>query len=305
LLGNAKNTFVDPLNYIQQMYKENITDEFLLPAINKSYPKEEITIQDNDAVIFANFRPDRARELSHLIFGSTYYDYTPSIRRNDLFFVTLMSYEGIVPSAVAYPPTRLKNVLGAVLANNNLRQLRIAETEKYAHVTFFFDGGEEITYPHETKIIIPSPKVTTYDLKPEMSANEVCEKLIANMSNNDVIICNFANGDMVGHTGNLEATIKAVQTVDEVIGRIYEESKVFGYTMFITADHGNADEEVNECGCVVTCHTLSPVPFIVTDVNIKLNENGKLSNIAPTMLDYMSINTPTEMDEPTLINRKY
>jgi 2,3-bisphosphoglycerate-independent phosphoglycerate mutase len=285
------------------MYEQNITDEFLLPALNNIYAKEEITINDNDAIIFANFRPDRARELSHMVYGSSYYDYQPTVRRKNLFFVTMMNYEGIEPSMVAYPPVQLKNVFGKVLADNNLRQLRIAETEKYAHVTFFFDGGVEITYPHETKIIVPSPKVPTYDLQPEMSAPEVCDKLLANMNANDVIICNFANGDMVGHTGNLTATIKAVETVDAMIGKIYQAAIANDFTMFVTADHGNADEELDVNNHPVTAHTLSPVPFIVTDTNIKLNSDGKLSNIAPTMLDYMGVAIPSEMTEPSLISK--
>lgn len=303
LIGNPQRTFDDPDVYIKSMYEQNITDEFLLPALNNIYAKEEITINDNDAIIFANFRPDRARELSHMVYGSSYYDYQPTVRRKNLFFVTMMNYEGIEPSMVAYPPVQLKNVFGKVLADNNLRQLRIAETEKYAHVTFFFDGGVEITYPHETKIIVPSPKVPTYDLQPEMSAPEVCDKLLANMNANDVIICNFANGDMVGHTGNLTATIKAVETVDAMIGKIYQAAIANDFTMFVTADHGNADEELDVNNHPVTAHTLSPVPFIVTDTNIKLNSDGKLSNIAPTMLDYMGVAIPSEMTEPSLISK--
>ncbi|GHU48998.1 hypothetical protein FACS1894218_7170 [Bacilli bacterium] len=225
LLGNNQRGFADPIEYVKSQYQQHITDEFLLPALNSVVEKKEVILQDHDAVIFANFRPDRARELSHLIFGSNYYDYQPKVRRTGLYFVTMMTYEGITPSAVAYPPLELKNVLGKVLENNDLKQLRIAETEKYAHVTFFFDGGVEINYANETKIIVPSPKVATYDLKPEMSADEVCDKLINNMPDNDVIICNFANGDMVGHTGNLEATIKAVETVDREIGKIFEAAK--------------------------------------------------------------------------------
>lgn len=301
LIGNPKDTYTNPCDYINKMYADNITDEFLLPALNANYPKEDVTIQDNDAIIFANFRPDRAREMSHMIFGSSYYDYIPEVRRKNLFYVTMMTYEGIQPSMVAYPPTIFKNVLGQVIADNGLRQLRIAETEKYAHVTFFFDGGVEINYPHETKIIVPSPKVATYDLQPEMSANEVCNKLLDNMLNNDVIICNFANGDMVGHTGNLQATIKAIETIDLMLGKIYEKASSNDYTMFITADHGNADEEIDSNGNKVTSHTLSPVPFIVTDTSIKLKDDGKLSNIAPTILDYMGVKIPKEMDQPSLI----
>jgi 2,3-bisphosphoglycerate-independent phosphoglycerate mutase len=215
----------------------------------------------------------------------------------------MMTYEGIKPSMVAYPPITLKNIFGEVLAEHNLRQLRIAETEKYAHVTFFFDGGVEVTFPHEEKIIIPSPKVATYDMQPEMSANEVCDKFIEHMPNNDVIICNFANGDMVGHTGNLNATIKAVETVDAMIGKIYQQALKNNYTLFITADHGNADEETDENGKPFTSHTLSPVPFIVTDNNIKLSGNGKLSDIAPTMLDYMNIKKPINMTGISLIKK--
>ncbi|MDR2369614.1 MAG: 2,3-bisphosphoglycerate-independent phosphoglycerate mutase [Mycoplasmataceae bacterium] len=304
LIGNGQKAFIDPIAYIQSMYTQNITDEFLLPALNQVDSKSEVTITDNDAVIFANFRPDRARELSHMIYGSSYYCYHPQVRRKNLFFVTMMNYEGIEPSMVAYPPIKLQNVFGAVLANHNLRQLRIAETEKYAHVTFFFDGGIEVTYPHETKIIVASPKIATYDLQPEMSAVEVCDKLIANLTTNDVIICNFANGDMVGHTGNLQATIQAVETVDQMIGKIYQVAIQKNFTMFITADHGNADEEIDSNGHKVTAHTLSPVPFIVTDTSLKLNEGGKLSNIAPTILDYMDIPIPKEMNELSLIKKQ-
>lgn len=303
LIGNGTNEFKDPSEYVSNQYQKNITDEFLVPALNASYDKSKVTIQDNDAIIFANFRPDRARELSHMIFGSSYYDYQPKTRRNNLFFVTMMTYEGIKPSLVAYPPLVLNNILGEVLAQNNLRQLRIAETEKYAHVTFFFDGGVEITFPREEKIIVPSPKCTTYDLQPEMSAADVCNKLIEHMDNNDVIICNFANGDMVGHTGCLPATIKAVETVDTMIGKIYQQSLKNNYTLFITADHGNADEETDENGKPFTSHTLSPVPFIVTDINVKLTGNGKLSDIAPTILDYIGIKKPIEMTGQSLIRK--
>lgn len=303
LLGEVTNKFPDPIQYINSMYEQNVTDEFIVPALNGAYEKSSITLNDNDAVIFANFRPDRARELSHLIYNSTYYEYQPKKRCHNLYFVTMMNYEGIQPSMVAYPPIELKNALGEIIAKHQLRQLRIAETEKYAHVTFFFDGGIEISYPHETKIIVPSPKIATYDLKPEMSAQEVCDKLISNMPNNDVIICNFANGDMVGHTGNLDATIKAVEVVDQMIGKIYQQAQNHKFTMFVTADHGNADEEIDQHGHKVTAHTLSPVPFIVTDDHVKLNDGGKLSNIAPTILDYMSIDIPSEMDQPSLLKK--
>jgi 2,3-bisphosphoglycerate-independent phosphoglycerate mutase len=233
-----------------------------------------------------------------MIYGSSYYDFIPSIRRNNLYFVTMMNYEGIVPSEVACPPKPINNVLGEVIEKNNLSQLRIAETEKYAHVTFFFDGGVEVNYKNEEKIICPSPKVATYDLKPEMSAYEVCDKLLDKMDNTDVIIVNFANGDMVGHTGNIDATIKAVETVDTVVGKIYEKSLETNTTLFITADHGNADVMLNDEDEVVTSHTTSLVPFIITDRTIKFNSSiGKLGNIAPTILKYLNIESPKEMIE--------
>lgn len=303
MLGNYQNTFNDIKKYINDSYQNDVTDEFLLPAFNTSYSdKKQITIEDNDAIIFANFRPDRARELSHCIFGSNYYDYQPPCRKQNLFFVTMMTYEGIVPSSVAYPQVILKNTLGEVISKNNLSQLRVAETEKYAHVTFFFDGGTEIVYPNETKIIVPSPKVATYDLQPQMSANEVCDKILQHMDNTDVIIANFANSDMVGHTGNLEASIKAIETIDGCLKKIFDRSLITRTTLFMTADHGNADMVLDDNNKPVTAHTLNPVPFVVTDKNIKLIDGGKLANIAPTILQYLGINIPKEMEEKSLIN---
>ena len=303
MLGNTKNTFADIKDYINQSYQNKVTDEFLLPALNAGARKEDIVINNNDAVIFANFRPDRARELSHCIFGSNYYDYIPNKKLSNLFFVTMMSYEGIKPSMIAYPQVILHNTLGEVISKNNLSQLRVAETEKYAHVTFFFDGGIETIFPHETKIIVPSPKVATYDLKPEMSAYEVCDKILEYMDKIDVIIANFANGDMVGHTGELNATIKAIETLDACLKNIYEKSLGTNTTLFITADHGNADLVLTDDGRKYTQHTLNPVPLVVTDKNITLSSDGKLSNIAPTILEYLGINIPSEMNEKSLIKR--
>ncbi len=302
IIGESNNSFDDPLKYVNDSYANGTTDEFILPAFNKAYSKQEIVLEDNDAIIFANFRPDRARQLSHVIFGSNYYDYKSESRKNNLYFVTMMNYEGITPSCVAYPPLSLKNTFGQVIADNNLSQLRIAETEKYAHVTFFFDGGKEINYPHEQKILINSPKVATYDLKPEMSAIEVTDKLLPQMDNTDIIIVNYANGDMVGHTGNIEATIKAVETVDTQIARIFEKAKQTNTTLFITADHGNADVMRDEKGNPVTKHTTNPVPFIVTDSSLSLlQERGALCDIAPTILRYLKINIPCEMTGKVLI----
>ncbi len=302
IIGKSEHSFMDPYKYVNDSYTSDKTDEFILPAMNKAYTAEEIALEDNDAVIFANFRPDRARQLSHVIFGSDYYEYKPELRRKNIYFVTMMNYEGISPSCVAYPPVNLKNTLGQVIADHKLSQLRIAETEKYAHVTFFFDGGKEIDFPYEKKILVNSPKVATYDLKPEMSAIEVTNKLLPQIGKTDIIIVNYANGDMVGHTGNLKAAIKAVETVDEQIGKIYEKAKETETTLFITADHGNADVMKDENGNPVTKHTTNPVPFIVTDVELIMSsERGALCDIAPTMLDYLGIKVPSEMTGKVLI----
>ena len=304
IIGETTNKFTDVETYVQESYKNNVTDEFIVPAINASVDKSEVALSDNDAVIFANFRPDRARELVHCIYGSTYYDYKPSIVKKNIFMVTMSQYEGITPSAVAFPPVKLKNILGEVIEKNGLSQLRIAETEKYAHVTFFFDGGKEIDFQNEKKILVPSPKVATYDLKPSMSATEITEELIPTIGKFDVTILNFANGDMVGHTGNLPATIAAIECVDVQLKRIYEECQAKGVTMFILADHGNAEEMLTNDEKPVTKHTTNPVWFIVTDKNYTIAPGGKLANIAPSILKYLNINIPLEMDEKPIIDKK-
>ena len=261
---------MDPYKYVNDSYTSDKTDEFILPAMNKAYTAEEIALEDNDAVIFANFRPDRARQLSHVIFGSDYYEYKPELRRKNIYFVTMMNYEGISPSCVAYPPVNLKNTLGQVIADHKLSQLRIAETEKYAHVTFFFDGGKEIDFPYEKKILVNSPKVATYDLKPEMSAYEVTDKVIQaiNQDKYDSIILNFANSDMVGHTGNLEAAIKAVETLDECVQKIVDIVKKKEGVLLITADHGNDPTHTG------TDHTREYVPVLYYSKGIEPKDLG-------------------------------
>ena len=218
--------------------------------------------------------------------------------------VTMMEYEGIKPSAVAFPPMELPNVLGAVIEKNNLSQLRIAETEKYAHVTFFFDGGKEINYKKEKKILVSSPKVATYDLKPEMSANEITEKLLPCIGKFDLIVVNYANCDMVGHTGKLDATIKAVETVDTQVGKIYEQCQKEHVTMFVTADHGNAEEMLTDDNKPVTKHTTNKVVLTVTDENYKILDGGKLANLAPSILTYMGVKVPKEMNEENIVCKK-
>ncbi|MCQ3907711.1 MAG: alkaline phosphatase family protein [Mycoplasmoidaceae bacterium] len=212
----------------------------------------------------------------------------------------MVQYDGIDSDIVIYPPQEIVNPLGKVLSDNNLKQLRIAETEKYAHVTFFFDGGKELNLPGEDKILVPSPKdVPTYDLKPEMSANEVTAKLLENMNKYDVIICNYANPDMVGHTGKIEPTIKAIETVDHCLGQVLAKANEIGMTLFVTADHGNCERMLDENGKAVTSHSTAPVFFISTDKKLRLHD-GALNNIAPTILKYLEIDPPKEIDQKPL-----
>ncbi|QZX49018.1 2,3-bisphosphoglycerate-independent phosphoglycerate mutase [Mycoplasma sp. E35C] len=302
LLFNKGVSYECIREYVQKSYDENITDEFIVPGFNKNYKTEEITIQDNDAVVFANFRPDRARQLSHYIFNSDYYKDHPETRRNNLYFVTMMQYEGIVPSSVCYPPKIEKNTLGEVLANANKTQLRIAETEKYAHVTFFFDGGVEVDYKNEDKVLVPSRKdVKTYDLAPEMSAKAIVDELLKVYLKYDVTILNFANPDMVGHTGNYEATVKGLEALDVEIGRLLEDANKNNVTVFFTADHGNAEEMIDENNQKVTKHTTNVVPFSITDKSVKFKKTGILANVAPTILKYIGVEIPAEMDQEPLI----
>lgn len=301
ILGKGNNKFKDLTSYINDSYAKQVSDEFIIPAMNANYKTNEIALADNDAVIFINFRADRARELTHCICHSSYYDFSPKSSINNIYMVTMTKYEGMNESAVAFSQTILQNTLGEVIEKNNLSQLRIAETEKYAHVTFFFDGGKEINYKNEKKILIPSPKVKTYDLKPEMSANEITENLLPTIGKYDLTILNFANPDMVGHTGKIPQVIKAVETVDTMIGKIYKKCQEENVTLFITGDHGNAECMLDENNNPVTKHTTNPVWFTITDENAKLMDGGKLSNIAPTILKYMGLKIPTEMDEKPLI----
>ena len=301
IIGKGTNKFTNLVNYVNKSYANNISDEFIVPAINANYKTNEIALSDNDALIFANFRPDRARQMTHLICRSSYYDFTPTVQLKNIYMVTMSKYEGMNPNAIAFLPVELKNILGEVIEYNNLSQLRIAETEKYAHVTFFFDGGKEITFKNEKKILIPSPKVATYDLKPEMSANKIANSLIPTIGKYDLTILNFANCDMVGHTGNLEAAIKAVEIVDTMIGKIYEKCKNEDVTMFIIGDHGNAECMLDENNNPVTKHTTNPVWFMLTDSNFRVLKGGKLANIAPSILKYMGLPIPSEMDEKPII----
>ena len=290
--GPKSNSIKD---YIENSYKEGITDEFFIPTIFN----DDGNLEENDGIIVFNFRKDRLRELFTAITNHDFND-MPVTRFNNVKTVTMMPVVESVIANHAFEDPNLKNILGEYLEKNGLSQLRIAETEKYAHVTFFFDGGKEIDYQNEKKILIPSPKVATYDLKPEMSANEVTDALLPELENFDVIILNFANGDMVGHTGVLEAAIKAVETVDQNLGRIYKRIKELDGVMIVTADHGNCEEMLDENGNVLTAHTTNLVHLIVTKEGIELKD-GKLGDIAPTMLDLLELEIPKEMTGLSLL----
>ncbi|MBB5356236.1 2,3-bisphosphoglycerate-independent phosphoglycerate mutase [Anoxybacillus mongoliensis] len=297
----------DPLACIDDSYANGIYDEFVLPSVIVREDGTPVaTIQDNDAVIFYNFRPDRAIQISNTFTNDDFrsFDRGPKHPKN-LFFVCLTHFSETVKGYVAFKPTNLDNTLGEVLSQNGLKQLRIAETEKYPHVTFFMSGGREEKFPGEERILIDSPKVATYDLKPEMSAYEVTEALLKEIEADkfDAIILNYANPDMVGHSGKLEPTIKAVEAVDECLGKVVDAIIAKGGIAIITADHGNADEVLNPDGSPNTAHTTNPVPVIVTKKGITLRQDGILGDLAPTMLDLLGLQQPKEMTGKTLIQK--
>ena len=287
----------DPVDAVAQSYAAGVTDEFVEPVVCDPAG----TISDNDSVIFFNFRPDRAREITRAIvdhaFDGFQREYFPTT------YICNTEYDAAMPNVtVAWPRIRVNNGLGEYLSSLGLTQLRIAETEKYAHVTFFFNGGVEKQYPGEDRVLVASPKVATYDLQPEMSAYEVCDKCVERIRSGayDVIILNFANCDMVGHTGVLEAAVKAVETVDECVGRVVDATLEMGGIAMITADHGNAEQMVQADGSPMTAHTTNPVPFILCGAGTELRP-GRLADIAPTILDVMGLACPEEMDGKTLI----
>ena len=291
------NHNADPVDAVAQSYANNVTDEFMEPVVCDS----DGTISDNDSVIFFNYRPDRAREITRAIvdpdFDGFQREYFPTT------YVCNTEYDASMPNVlVAWPRIAVKNGLGEYLSSMGMTQLRIAETEKYAHVTFFFNGGVEKQYPGEDRVLVASPKVATYDLQPEMSAVEVCDKCVERIESGayDVIILNFANCDMVGHTGVLEAAIKAVETVDTCVGRVVEATLKMGGIAMVTADHGNAEDMKQPDGSPMTAHTTNLVPFILCGAGTELRP-GRLADIAPTILDVMGLACPPEMDGKTLI----
>ena len=295
--GNKADNAVDA---IKASYAADVTDEFVVPTVIDENGK----ISANDSVIFFNFRPDRAREITRTFVDP---DFKGFERKNGFFpvnFVCMTQYDATMPNVeVAFKPEVLKNTLGEYVSDKGMTQLRIAETEKYAHVTFFFNGGVEKQYPGEDRILVKSPAVATYDLQPEMSAYEVTDKLVPAIKSGkyDMIILNYANCDMVGHTGVFEAAVKAVEAVDTCVGKVVDAIKEMGGVALITADHGNADKMVAEDGSPFTAHTTNPVPFCVVNYDCELREGGRLADIAPTMLQIMGLEQPKEMDGTSLI----
>ena len=288
---------------VEKSYAKGDNDEFVLPTVIGG---EESRIHDNDAIIFWNFRPDRARELTKAINFEKFDGFERKAIRKNIFYVCMTEYDETFTFPVAFGKERMVNILGDVLEANGIKQFRTAETEKYAHVTFFFNGGVEEPQPHETRVLVPSPKVATYDLQPEMSAKEVCEKVLGAIENPEYgfILVNFANPDMVGHTGVLEAAVKADKVVDECVGKIADACKEHGIVMLLTADHGNSEVMVNyETGKPMTAHTTNEVPFVLINApkGVELKETGALCNIAPTILQLLGIPKPAEMDCDSLI----
>ena len=289
----------DAAEAVQKSYDAGVTDEFVVPVVCV----KNAQVRDNDSIIFYNFRPDRAREISRCFVDE---DFTDIQRRTGFLsvdFVCTTEYDATLPNVtVAYPHQKLVNTFGEYISKLGLTRLRIAETEKYAHVTFFFNGGVEEVFPGEDRCLIPSPKVATYDLQPEMSAYQVTEEAVKRIESGayDVVILNFANCDMVGHTGVYDAACKAVSTVDECVNRVVEATSKMGGVSLITADHGNAERMSDANGEPFTAHTTNLVPFYIVGASVQLRD-GRLADIAPTMLDLMGLEKPSEMDGKTLI----
>lgn len=290
----------DPVKAMEESYANDITDEFIVPTV----VDKEGMIKANDSVVSFNFRPDRARQFTRTLVDP---DFNGFERKNGFFplnYVCMTQYDETMPNvSVAYPPEELKMTFGEYLASKNMTQLRIAETQKYAHVTFFFNGGEEKTFEGEDRILIQSPDVPTFDLKPEMSAYPVCDAVCEQIESGkyDAVVLNFANCDMVGHTGVFDAAVKAVEAVDECVGRVVDSTIKMGGSVIITADHGNADCMVGEDGRPFTPHTTNPVPFCVVGYPCELKDGGRLADIVPSILKIMGLPQPPEMTGESLI----
>ena len=284
---------------MEESYANDVTDEFIVPAVSE----KAVTVKDNDSIVFFNFRPDRAREITRAFVDPAFSGFERE-QLKGLYYVCMTQYDATMPNVhVAFKPESLENTFGEYISDKGLKQLRIAETEKYAHVTFFFNGGVEKQYPGEDRILVKSPAVATYDLQPEMSAYEVTDKLLAAIDSDkyDAIILNYANCDMVGHTGVFDAAVKAVEAVDTCVGKIVDAVAAKGGVTLITADHGNADKMYEADGSPFTAHTTNPVPFIVVGYPCELREGGRLCDIAPTMLKIMGLEQPKEMTGVSII----
>ena len=303
ILGEGEHA-PSSIEAVKQSYAKGETDEFVLPTVIDG---DDSRIKDNDAIIFFNYRPDRAREISKAINFKDFDGFDRKKVLNNIYYVTMTSYDATFTFPVAFEKTKLVNILGDVLEANGIKQFRTAETEKYAHVTFFFNGGVEQPQPNETRKLVASPKVPTYDMQPEMSAYEVCDNVLAALDNEEYgfILVNFANPDMVGHTGIIEAATKACKVVDECVGKIAEKCREKNVTMILTADHGNAETMIDEdTQKPQTAHTTNEVPFVVINPShkIELKSDGALCNVAPTVLELLGIEKPKEMDCESLIN---
>ena len=284
---------------MEESYANDVTDEFIVPAVSE----KAVPVKDNDSIVFFNFRPDRAREITRAFVDPAFSGFERE-QLKGLYYVCMTQYDATMPNVhVAFKPETLENTFGEYISDKGLKQLRIAETEKYAHVTFFFNGGVEKQYPGEDRILVKSPAVATYDLQPEMSAYEVTDKLLAAIDSDkyDAIILNYANCDMVGHTGVFDAAVKAVEAVDTCVGKIVDAVAAKGGVTLITADHGNADKMYEADGSPFTAHTTNPVPFIVVGYPCELREGGRLCDIAPTMLKIMGLEQPKEMTGVSII----
>ena len=284
---------------MEESYANDVTDEFIVPAVSE----KAVPVKDNDSIVFFNFRPDRAREITRAFVDPAFSGFERE-QLKGLYYICMTQYDATMPNVhVAFKPETLENTFGEYISDKGLKQLRIAETEKYAHVTFFFNGGVEKQYPGEDRILVKSPAVATYDLQPEMSAYEVTDKLLAAIDSDkyDAIILNYANCDMVGHTGVFDAAVKAVEAVDTCVGKIVDAVAAKGGVTLITADHGNADKMYEADGSPFTAHTTNPVPFIVVGYPCELREGGRLCDIAPTMLKIMGLEQPKEMTGVSII----
>lgn len=286
---------------VEKAYGRGETDEFVTPTVISRDDKPISVISDDDSIIFFNFRSDRAREITRAFINEDFSHFKRKVHLRT-HFVCLTQYDETFGVPIAFPPDSLNNILADVLSSQHLKQLRIAETEKYAHVTFFFNGGRETPVEGEERILVPSPKVATYDLQPEMSAYPVTDEAVKAISSGrfDIIIMNYANLDMVGHTGIFDAAVKATEAVDKCIGRVFEAVSVAGGLLILTADHGNAEQMLDETGGIHTAHTCDPVPFLFCDAEVRVR-NGILADIAPTLLKTLGIEKPEEMTGRSLI----